>query len=132
MDDESRAKRIKKALDHLPKTRVNWEDYKHIIEVSERYDAIEWPENHEWFLLKNVPMKVFKHISIKEIAAVEDPDERREHRERYRYILDLLKNGEEPWPVIVADNGLILDGFHRLAALNTLRKPTVDVLMPVD
>ena len=118
-----------KAFTELQQTSANWEDYKEVIEASEPWDPIQWPEDHDWFLIQDVPLSLFEDVSIRDIEDVEDPYERREHRERYQYIVDLLKAGDPPWPVIVGSNGFIIDGYHRLAAMRTLRRPTVDVLM---
>jgi len=125
---EEEAHRRAAILDEMPQEQVNWEDYREIIEASEPWDPIQWPENHDWFLIKEVPLDAFREVSIDAIADVEDRDERREHKERYKAILKMLKKGADPWPVIVADSGMIIDGYHRLAALNTLKRPTVDVL----
>ncbi len=126
---EAALRRRAKAFTKLHKEPVKWEDYREIIESSEPWDPIQWPENHDWFMIQNVPMDLFKDVSVREIADVEDPGERQEHRERYRYIMEMLKKGEKPWPVIVGENGFIIDGYHRLAAMRTLRRKTVDVLM---
>lgn len=121
---EQRAKLLK----GMPRNPVEWQDYREVIEASEPWDMIRWPENHEWFLIKDVPLSTFREVSIGEVAYVEDPGDRREHRERYRRILKILKKGATPWPVIVTNTGGIIDGYHRLAALRTLRRPSVDVL----
>ncbi len=119
-----------KAFPEMDWTEVKWEDYREVIEASEPWDPIQWPEDHNWFLIKDVPLSLFEDVSIRDIADVDDPDEQAEHRDRYQYIVDLLKAGEDPWPVIVASNGLILDGYHRLAAMRTLSWiTTVDVLL---
>jgi hypothetical protein len=120
---------IAELLGSLQKKPVNWEDFKYVIEESEPWDPIKWPQDHDWSLIEDVPLGIFSDVSVAAIAAVEDPDERKEHRERYRHIRDLLKAGEEPWPVIVASNGMILDGYHRLAAMKTLKRKAVDVLL---
>lgn len=115
-------------LSKLPMLEVNWKDYSEIIENSEPWDPIRFPEDHEWFLIKDVPLAAFGEISAKEIEDVEDPQERKEHRQRYKFIKKLLKDGGEPWPVIVGSTGNVIDGFHRIAAMQDLGRKTVDVL----
>ena len=125
---EEEAHRRAAILEEMPRVSVNWEDFREIIEASEPWDPIQWPENHDWFFIKDVPLDAFREVNVDAIADVEDPAERREHRERYKAILKMLRNGADPWPVIVADNGMIIDGYHRLAAMGTLKRSTVDVL----
>lgn len=125
---EEEAHRRAEIIDRLPKESVNWQDYAEIIEASEPWDPIQWPENHDWELVRDVPLDAFRGVTVAAIADVEDPDERREHRSRYKFILGMLRRGEKPWPIIVGENGMILDGYHRLAALHTLRREVVDVL----
>jgi hypothetical protein len=40
----------------------------------------------------------------------------------------MMKKGAHLWPVIVADSGMIIDGYHRLAVLHTLKALYTDVL----
>lgn len=117
-----------KLLVKLPMTEVRWQDYAEVIENSEPWDPIQFPDDHKWFLIKDVPLAAFSEISVKEIADVEDPQERKEHRKRYAYIKKILKAGEQMWPVIVGSNGMVIDGFHRIAAMRDVKRPTVDVL----
>lgn len=125
---ERAMRRRAKALEKMLATQVDWREYSHILQVSEPWDPIRWPENHDWFLIKDVPLRHFPEISVDDISDVESFDERHEHYDRYLEIRKLLENGGEPWPVIVASNGMVLDGFHRLAAMKDLKRKTVDVL----
>lgn len=126
--DEEEANRRSLILDKMEKDPVKWEDFREIIEASEPWDPIQWPENHDWFMIRKVPMTAFRGITLEAVADVEDPAERKEHRQRYQEILKMLKDGAAPWPVIVADTGMIVDGYHRLAALRKLKATAVDVL----
>ncbi len=126
---EAALQRRAQAFAKMEQKPVKWEDYEEIIESAEPWDPIRWPENHDWFMIRDVPLDLFKDVSVRDIADVTDPEDRKEHREQYRYIKDLLEKGETPWPVIVGDNGFIIDGYHRLAAMRTLQYPSVDVLM---
>lgn len=128
---EEEAHRRARILDKMPREPVDWQDYREVLEASEPWDPIRWPENHDWSLIKDVSLDAFREVNIARVSQVEDPGERREHRERYREILKLLKKGIAAWPVIVADTGMIIDGYHRLAALHTLRRRIVDVLYVV-
>lgn len=128
MSDEDEAHRRAGILEGMSQEPVDWKDFREVIQNSEEWDPIKWPDDHDWFLIKDVPMDAFRGIDVDAIADVEDPDERREHRERYKLILSMLKKGAKPWPVIVASTGMIIDGFHRLAAFHKLRRRSVDVL----
>lgn len=125
---EEEAHRRAEILEEIPKVPVDWEDFREIIEASEPWDPVRWPENHDWFLVKDVPLDAFKEVTARAIADVEDRNERREHMERYKAILKMLKKGAVPWPAIVGDNGFIIDGYHRLAAMRDLGWKSVDVL----
>lgn len=128
IEAEEAAHRRAELLGEMPQEPVDWRRFSEVLENSEPWDPIQWPENHDWFLIKDVPLDAFREVNIDAIADVEDRGERREHKERYKAILKMLKKGADPWPVIVADSGMIIDGHHRLAAMNTLKRPTVDVL----
>jgi hypothetical protein len=126
--NEEEAHRRAAILEKMARVPVLWEDYREILEASEPWDPIRWPENHDWFLIKDVPLGAFREVTIDAVQDVGPRGERSEHRERYKAILKMLKKGASPWPVIVADTGMIIDGYHRLAAMNTLKRPSVDVL----
>lgn len=129
VDPEKAAGKRALLLAEMPQEPTDWKLYREILESSEPHEEIQWPQNFDWAIIRNVPLSAFPEATPKQIQDVDDPEERREHRERYREIVKLLKKGHDVWPVIVAsDSGAILDGWHRLAALHELKRKVVDVL----
>ena len=129
VDPEKAAKRRAPALAKMPYEDVRWQDFSEIIDSAEPWEQIEHPDNFEWSLIKNVPLSLFPEATVSAISNVDDADEREEHRLRVNEIKRLIKTGKPVWPVIVdSDSGAIVDGWHRLAALHSLKRESVDVL----
>lgn len=130
MDAEKAAGKRAPVLARMPSEPVRWQDFAEIIDSAEPWEQIEHPDNFEWSLIKNVPLSLFPEATVAAIADVDDPDEREEHRMRVNEIKRLIKDGRPVWPVIVdSESGAIVDGWHRLAALHSLKRRTVDVLL---
>lgn len=129
IDPEEAAGRRAPVLAAMAQEPVDWNDYAYIFESAEPWEQVEHPENFEWALIRNVPLREFPEASPRAVEQVEDPEERREHRDRIEEIVKILKKGGTAWPVIVdAESGAIMDGWHRLAALHSLGRRVVDVL----
>jgi len=131
MDEEEAAGKRALALEKLPKEPVDFNDYQDVIDSGERehWEQISHPQNFDWYLIRRVPLKFFPEATLETVKQLDDPEERKEHRDRINEILTLLKAGEPVWPVIVAsESGVIVDGWHRLAALHKLKVPFVDIL----
>lgn len=130
MDAEKAAGRRAPILASMPQESVDWKDYSYVLEQAEPWEQIEHPENFDWALIRNVPLTAFPEATPEQIKNVDDPDERQGHRDRLKEITKVLKNGGDVWPVIVdAASGAIVDGWHRLAAIRSLGRRTVDVLV---
>lgn len=130
MDTEKAAARRANLLFKMPREEANWEDYREIIENAEQdHEPIRYPQNFDWDLIKDVPLSLFPEATVSAVKNVGDAEERREHKERIGIIVKMLKKGADPWPVIVdSEGGVIVDGWHRLAALHQLKASSVDVL----
>lgn len=96
------------------------------------WTPIEEPENYRWFLIKDFPVKDFRvtlNSIIRNMDESGDPDqERAQHDE----IVELLEGGAVEWPAFVASSGVILDGYHRIAAHRTLEDKDMDVVVAVE
>lgn len=58
-----------------------------------------------------------------------DDEEAGENLERYYRIEALLVHqGKKPWPIVVGQDGEVIDGYHRLAVLSDSGAEEVDVL----
>jgi hypothetical protein len=129
INPEEAAGRRAPILAAMEQEPVDLNEYSEIFESAEPWEQIEHPENFEWSMIRNVPLRQFPEATPRAVEDVEDPEERREHRDRIEQIIKLLKKGGKAWPVVVdAESGAILDGWHRLGALHSLGRRVVDVL----
>ena len=113
------------------KTPVDPSAYREIFRASAKFEETRHPKKYKWMLVRDVPIAIFQPPSLDDYTS--DPDvteeEMDENVERYNYLYKLLiERGEKPWPVVVAPEGLVLDGYHRLAVLFDADRETVDVL----
>lgn len=99
--------------------------------------AVDWPEVEDlgkkfrWRLVPDVPVRLFDPWSREqyELDPDSDPDDIVLNLARYDMIAEGLEEGFVFPPILVAANGFVLDGYHRLAAMHE-RDPTAttDVL----
>ena len=112
------------------KRRVDWHDYAEVFKHSASWEEIENRNEYDWFLTKGVPISLFPYMS-KDVWS-EDPDLDDdaicENEERYEAVESAIDSGDDVWPIVVAESGFILDGYHRLAVMNDMGFKTVDVL----
>lgn len=93
------------------------------------HDAIDEPEKYRWFLIRNFPTKDFG-ITLRgmlEEAGSAGSQEKWQHDR----IIDLLESGEPEWPAFVTATGIVIDGYHRIAAHRTLKDRNMSVIVAV-
>jgi hypothetical protein len=97
------------------------------------WTALEEPEGYRYFLIKEFPVNAFD-VTLKSIIRDADPDNLDEEQEiaQHNRIVEILQAGEVAWPVIVTSSGVILDGYHRIAAHRTLKLDNINVVVAVD
>ena len=105
-----------------------------IFDVAEPgWTALEEPEAYRYFLIKDFLVKDFG-VTLKSIIRDADPEmvDPEQETAQHDRIVELLESGAEEWPAIVASGGVILDGYHRIAAHRTLNDAKMDVIVAVD
>lgn len=93
------------------------------------HDAIDDPEKYRWFLIKKFPTKDFG-ITLRgmlEEAGSAASQEKWQHDR----IIDLLESREPEWPGLATADGIVIDGYHRIAAHRTLRRRNMSVVVAV-
>lgn len=92
-------------------------------------DALDEPERFRWFLIEKFPVKDFG-ITIEEMLK-EAGSPRTDDFWRHNRIIDLLESGNPVWPAFATADGIVLDGYHRIAAHRTLKHPNMSVVVAV-
>lgn len=114
----------------LPAQEVTLSNLRDILAASyPGHEAIDEPEQYRWFLIPEFPTADF---GITLGALMEDAGDRAGQEQwQHDRIIDLLKEGEPAWPPLVTASGIILDGYHRIAAHRTLKDKNVEVVVAV-
>lgn len=95
--------------------RVNPKAYRHLIaKKADEYPAFKAPSKYTWDLIKNVPLYELE-VSFDHDSVAED-----QPLKCHRF--------EKPWTIIVDQDGKILHGHHRIAALAMDSAVQIDVL----
>lgn len=93
------------------------------------HPALEEPTKYRWFLIKKFPVSNFEYTLqdiIDEVGSQSTDDVSRHNK-----IVEILHRGGEEFPVIATAEGVLLDGYHRIAAHDTLRINKIPVLVAV-
>lgn len=90
------------------------------------FEAIDEPEQYRWFLIRRFPVKNFG-ITLKEMMKEGTSQDKWQHD----YIVDRLKKGEAAYPAFATATGIVIDGYHRIAAHGTLKDKEMDVVVAV-
>jgi hypothetical protein len=90
------------------------------------HEAIDEPEQYRWFLIRRFPVKSFG-ITLKEMMKEGTSHDRWQHD----YIVDRLGKGEPAYPAFATATGVVIDGYHRIAAHGTLKDKAMDVVVAV-
>lgn len=93
------------------------------------HDAIDNPEEYRWFLIERFPTKALE-VTLKELM-LEAGDRAKYEKWSHDRIVDLLNSGAQEWPILATAEGVILDGYHRIAAHRTLKDKKVSVIVAV-
>ena len=114
----------------LSAKEVKLENIRHILAKSHPgHDVVDTPEKYRFFVIDKFPVRDFG-ITLdylkKEAGSAAKNEEWKHDR-----ILDLWKKGEAEWPAIVTASGIVIDGYHRIAAHGTRKDKTMSVLVAV-
>lgn len=91
------------------------------------HETIDEPENYRWFLIRRFPVKDFG-ITLKDMMREGTQQDKWQHDR----IIDLLQSGAPEWPAFATATGIIVDGYHRIAAHRTLRDKEMNVVVAVE
>lgn len=93
------------------------------------HETIDEPEEFRWFVIAEFPTKDLE-VTLK---ALMDEAGDRAGQEKWQHdrIVDLLESGEPQWPAFVTASGIIVDGYHRIAANRTLKNKKMPVVIAV-
>lgn len=93
------------------------------------YDAVDNPEKYRWFLIPKFPTKEFG-ITLDWLME-ESGQFASQEKWQHDRIIDLLASGEPAWPAFATADGVIFDGYHRIAAHGTLKHENMSVVVAV-
>lgn len=93
------------------------------------HEAIDNPEAYRWFLVRRFPVQAFG-ITLQKLMK-EAGSAAGNEKFRHDRILELLKGGALAWPALVTASGIVVDGYHRIAAHRSVRDKFMDVLVAV-
>lgn len=93
------------------------------------HPGLDEPEKYRWFLIKKFPVSSFE-LTFQDILD-EVGDQMTDDKPRHDKIVRILAAGGEEWPVLATATGILLDGYHRIAAHDTLRIRYIPVLVAV-
>lgn len=113
------------------KERVDPRSYGDLIKKAVKFPEFKAPSRYTWDLVHGVPIGALNPGSRfdYETDPESDDEEAGENLARYDRLVELLVHeGKKPWPVVVGQDGEVIDGYHRLAVLSDHGAETVDVL----
>jgi len=113
------------------KVRADPKSYADLIQKAVKFPEFKSPSKYTWDLIRGVPIG-YLHPGTRvdyELDPESDDEEVGENLARYDRLVDLLVHeGKKPWPVVVGQDGEVIDGYHRLAVLSDHGTEAVDVL----
>lgn len=114
------------------KERIDPKSYRDLVEKAVKFPEFKSPSRYTWDLIRGVPIRHLdpgSQFDYETDPESDDDEEAGENLARYRRLEELLiDEGRKPWPIVVNQDGHVLDGYHRLAVLNDHDVETVDVL----
>ena len=114
-----------------PKERVAPKAYGDLIKKAVKFPEFKTPSKYTWDLIHSVPIHELDPGSKFDYEAdpESDDEETSENLARYSRVEALIfHQGKKPWPVVVNQDGNVIDGHHRLAVLSDRNVNRVDVL----
>lgn len=93
------------------------------------HPGIDEPDKYRWFLIKKFPVANFE-LTLKDILD-EVGDQLTDDEWRHDKIVEILRRDGEEWPALATAQGVLLDGYHRIAAHDTLKLRHIPVLVAV-
>jgi hypothetical protein len=113
------------------KARVDPKSYADLIKKAVKFPEFKSPTKYTWDLVHGVPIHALDPGSRfdYETDPESDDEEAGENLARYDRLVELLVHqGKRPWPIVVGQDGEVIDGYHRLAVLSDHGTEKVDVL----
>lgn len=113
------------------KERVDPKSVRDLIQKAVKFPEFKTPSKYTWDLIRGVPIHELDPGSKfdYETDPESDDEEAGENLARYHRVETLLfHQGKKPWPVVVNQDGDVIDGHHRLAVLSDHNVDQVDVL----
>ena len=113
------------------KERVDPKAFAKLIKEAVKFPEFKSPSRYTWDLIRDVPIHYLDPGSRDDYET--DPDssdeEIDENLTRYDRVAALLtRRKKKPWPIVVNQDGAVIDGYHRLAVLADHEIADVDVL----
>lgn len=94
------------------------------------HPALDEPKKYRWFLIEKFPVSNFE-LTLQDILD-EVGDQLTDDQWRHDKIVEILRKGGEEYPAIASAEGVLLDGYHRIAAHDTLGIRYIPVLVGVE
>ena len=113
------------------KERVDPKSFDDLIQRAVKFPEFKTPSKYTWDLIRDVPIHELDPGSKfdYELDPESDDEEAGENLARYYRVETLLfHQGKKPWPVVVNQDGDVIDGHHRLAVLSDHDVDSVNVL----
>jgi hypothetical protein len=113
------------------KKRVDPKSFRDLIQKAVKFPEFKAPSKYTWDLIRGVPIRELDPGSKfdYETDPESNDEEAGENLARYHRVEALLVHqGKKPWPIVVGQDGAVIDGHHRLAVLSDHGAETVDVL----
>ena len=128
----TRVSKLAMYLRRAKKIEVSPDWYLEILRASARFDQTRHSKRFRWYLVRNVPLDLFNPLTLADFYDImdgADEEDVEQDVDRYKSIHRSIVTQEQPvWPVVVSEDGVVLDGYHRLAVLNDADRKAVDVL----
>lgn len=94
------------------------------------HPALDEPKKYRWFLIKKFAVSNFA-LTLQDILE-EIEGQFTDDKWRHDKIVEILRRGGEELPAITTAPGVLLDGYHRIAAHDTLGIRNIPVLVGVE
>lgn len=93
------------------------------------HPGVDEPGEYRWFLIEGFPVASFE-LTLQDILN-EAGGGYTDDQARHDRIVEILRGGGEEWPALATATGILLDGYHRIAAHDTLGIEHIPMLVAV-